>query len=65
MRERNVLKTIEENEVPSARQMTVGEINQLYEMSKGKGDWFYMVSNAFDFGYAVGHRSGLRDAKKK
>lgn len=65
MRERDVKKTIEKNEIPSTRTLTANEMFQIYEIAKENGNDLDMISMAFNFGYAVGHRGGMRDAKTK
>lgn len=65
MRDRNVSETIAECKIPSVRELTACELKQIYDLAEEKGSKLDMITIAFNFGYAVGHRGGLADAKRK
>ena len=64
---RNVFKMIEtaEKSIPKRDDITVGEFQELYweYQSRGAdaGALFYLISNSFLFGYAVGVKAGKRE----
>lgn len=66
MRERNIIKTINETQIPHQRQLSVYEWVQIKNLWHSDSDNTHdPVLDAFKFGYAIGHRGGLADAKKK
>lgn len=60
---KNVLKTIEKTKLLGNDSIRLGEIRQIFELSKG--EMFEAICCAYSFGFAIGQKREKMKQKKK